>query len=57
MRERYLKAVRSMMKLKDTGELATEMVDSLIEKIHVYPGKRIEAELRYMNEMLEGWFE
>ena len=57
VRERYLKAVRSMMKLKDTGELATEMVDSLIEKIHVYPGKRIEAELRYMNEMLEGWFE
>lgn len=56
-RERYLKAVRSMLKLKDTGELTMEMVDSLIEKIHVYPGKRIEAELRYTNEMLEGWSE
>lgn len=55
VRERYLKAVRSMLKLKDTGELTMEMVDSLIEKIHVYPGKRIEAELRYTNEMLEGW--
>ncbi len=55
VRERYLKAVRSMRKLKDTGELTMEMVDSLIEKIHVYPGKRIEAELRYTNEMLEGW--
>lgn len=55
VRERYLKAIRSMLKLKDTGELSMEMVDSLIEKIYVYPGKRIEAELRYTNEMLEGW--
>ena len=57
VRERYLKAVRSMMKLKDAGELTMEMVDSLIKKIYVYPGKRIEAELRYTNEMLEGWSE
>ena len=57
VRVRYLKAVRSMLELKDTGELTMEMVDSLIEKIHVYPGKRIEAELRYTNEMLEGWSE
>ncbi len=57
VQERYLKAVRSMLKLKNTGELTMEMVDSLIEKIHVYPGKRIEAELRYTNEMLEGWSE
>lgn len=55
VQERYLKAVRSLLKLKDTEELTTEMVDSLIEKIHVYPGKRIEVELRYTNEMLEGW--
>ena len=57
VRERYLKAVRSMLKLKDAGELTMEMVDSLIEKIYVYLGKRIEAELRYTNEMLEGWSE
>lgn len=55
VRERYLKAVRSMLKLKDTEELTMEMVDSLIEKIRVYPGKRVETELRYTNEMLEGW--
>lgn len=55
VQERYLKAVGSLLKLKNTKELTTEMVDSLIEKIHVYPGKRIEAELRYANEMLEGW--
>ena len=55
VQEKYLRAVRSLLKLKDTGELTTEMVDSLIEKIHVYPGKRVEAELRYTNEMLEGW--
>ena len=57
VQEKYLRAVRSLLKLKDTGELTTDMVDSLIEKIHVYPGKRIEAELRYTNEMLEGWSE
>ncbi len=57
VQERYVKAVRSILKLKDTGKLTMEMVDSLIEKIHVYPGKRIEAELRYTNEMLEGWAE
>lgn len=55
VQERYVKAVRSLLKLKDTGEVTTEMVDSLIEKIRVYPGKRVEAELRYTNEMLEGW--
>lgn len=54
---RCLKAVCSLLKLKDTGELTVEMVDSLIKKIYVYPGKRIEAELRYTNEMLEGWSE
>ncbi len=53
VRERYLKAARSMLKLKDAGELTLEMVDSLIGKIHVYPGKRVEVELRYANEMLE----
>lgn len=53
--ERYVKAVRFLLKLKDTGELTTEMVDSLVEKIHVYPGKRIEVKLRYTNKMLEGW--
>lgn len=55
VQERYLKAVRSLLKMKDTGELTMEMIDSLIEKIHVYPGKRVEAKLRYTNEMLEGW--
>ena len=55
VQEKYLRAVRSLLKLKDTGELTMEMVDSLIEKIRVYPGKRVEAELRYTNEMLEGW--
>ena len=55
VQEKYLRAVRSLLKLKDTGELTTEMVDSLIEKIHVYPGKRVEAKLRYTNEMRDGW--
>lgn len=55
VQERYLKAVRSLLKLKKAEELTTETVDALVEKIHVYPGKRVEVELRYTNEMLEGW--
>lgn len=51
---RYLKAVRSLMKLKSGSGLTMEMVNALAEKIYVYPGKRVEIRLRYTNEMLEG---
>lgn len=52
--EKYLKAVSSLLKLKKGEDLTTELVDSLIEKIYVYPGKRIEVQFSYVNEMLEG---
>lgn len=52
-REKYLKAIRSLFKLKEGEELTREFVDAFIEKIYVYPGKRIEVQFRYVNEMLE----
>ena len=51
---RYLKAVRSLMTLKSSGEITAELVSSLVEKIYVYPGRRVEIQFRYTNEMLEG---
>ncbi len=52
--ERYLRAVRSLAKLKSGSELTAETVGALIEKVYVYPGKRVEIFFRYTNEMLEG---
>lgn len=66
VQEKYLKAVRSLLKIKHRPamqdglwkkmgeELTAELVDALIEKIYVYPGKRILVLFRYANEMLEG---
>lgn len=51
---RYLKAVRSLTMLKSYGEITAEMVCALVEKIYVYPGRRVEIQFRYTNEMLEG---
>ena len=54
VQEKYLKAIRSLLKMKNGENLTMEFVDSWIEKIYVYPGKRIEVQFRYVNEMLEG---
>lgn len=51
---RYLKAVRSLTGLKSGGKLTADMAGALIEKIYVYPGKRVEILFRYTNEMLKG---
>lgn len=51
---KYLKSVRSLLKLKKEEELTIELVDALVGKIYVYPGKRIEVQFQYMNKMLEG---
>ena len=40
--------------MKNGEEMTMALVDTLIEKIYVYPGKRIEVQFRYVNEMLEG---
>ncbi len=50
----YMTAVRSIVKLKSGKELSKEMIEALLGKVYVYPGKRIEIQLNYTNELLEG---
>lgn len=50
----WLKAIRSLIRLKSEKELTKELVDALIEKIYVYPGKRVEITLAYSNIHMEG---
>ena len=51
---KYLAAARALLRLKSGRELTKEVVESLIRKIYVYPGKRIEVEFTYTNALLEG---
>ena len=51
---KYLAAARALLRLKSGRELTREMVESLIRRIYVYPGKRIDVEFAYTNELLEG---
>lgn len=55
--KKHLAAARALLRLKSGKELTKEMVESLIQKIHVYPGKRIEVQFSYTNELLEGVME
>lgn len=50
----YLKAVRALIKLKDSQVLTRELVEALIEKIYVYPGKRIEVVFTYDDVFVQG---
>jgi len=51
---KYLAAARALFRLKSGRELTKDMIESLIRKIYVYPGKRIEVQFAYTNELLEG---
>ena len=52
--ETYLKAVRSLVKLKTQKQLTRDLVEALIEKIYVYPGKRVEIVFTYGDIWTEG---
>lgn len=52
VQEKYLKAIRSLLKMKNGESLTMELVDALVEKIYVYPGKRVEVQFRYVNEKI-----
>lgn len=52
--ETYLKAVRSLAKLKNKKELTKDIVEALIEKIYVYPGKRVEVVFTYSDVLTKG---
>jgi hypothetical protein len=51
--ETYLQAVRALIRLKNEKELDKELVEALIEKIYVYPGKRVEVVLSYSDILAE----
>lgn len=57
--ETYLKAVRALVKwkknipLKNEQVLTKELIETLIEKIYVYPGKRVEVLFTYSDSLLE----
>lgn len=51
---KYLAATRALLRLKSGKELTKEMIESLIKRIYVYPGKRLEVQFAYTNELLEG---
>lgn len=52
--EKQNKAIRSLAKMKPGVNLTKEFINSLITKIYVYPGKRIEIIYAFTNEMMEG---
>lgn len=52
--KKYLAAVRALLRLKSGKELTKEMIESLIQRIYVYPGKRIEVQFSYNNKLLDG---
>lgn len=55
--ETYLKAVRALIKLKSAQVLTRELIETLIDKIYVYPGKRVEVLFTYSDALMEGQVE
>lgn len=51
--ETYLKAVRALIKLKNEQVLTRELIEMLIDKIYVYPGKRVEILFTYSDTWME----
>ena len=57
--ETYLKAVRALVKwkqgisAKNEPILTRELIETLIEKIYVYPGKRVEVLFTYSDALME----
>lgn len=56
--EKQNKEIRSLLKLDTVDELTKEFVDSLVEKIYVYPGKRVEIIYTFSNRNeFEAWIQ
>ena len=51
--ETYLKAVRALIKLKNEQVLTKELIETLIDKIYVYPWKRVEVLFTYSDALVE----
>ena len=51
--EVYLRAIRALNKLKKGTVLTKELIETLIEKIYVYPAKRVEVLFTYADIRME----
>lgn len=51
---KYLAAIKALLKLKSGKELTKDVVEAFIEKIYVYPGKRIEVLFTVTADSMEG---
>lgn len=45
--ENYLKAIRSLVRLKNKETLTKDLMETFIDKIYIYPGKRVEVIFTY----------
>ena len=48
-----MKAVRALIKLKNEQVLTKELIETLIDKIYVYPWKRVEVLFTYSDALVE----
>ena len=51
--ERVPAMIRSILHIRSGKELTKEMVEALVDRIYVYPGKRIEISWGYTDELLQ----
>lgn len=51
---KYLAAIKALLKLKSGKDLTKDAVEAFIEKIYVYPGKRIEVLFTVTADSMEG---
>lgn len=52
--QKYLLAIKALLKLKNGKEFTKDMVEAFISKIYVYPGKRIEVLFAFTADCMEG---
>ncbi len=52
--ERYLVAVKALVRLKSAKALTKEMAEAFFSKIYVYPGKRVEVEFTFTPGSIKG---
>ena len=53
---KYLAAIKALLKLKSGKDLTKDVVEAFIEKIYVYPGKRIEVLFMVTADSMEAPF-
>lgn len=54
LQTKYMAAIKALLKLKSGKDLTKDVVEAFIEKIYVYPGKRIEVLFTVTADSMEG---